>query len=64
MRFWLRLGALTIATLANAQRPQTFPDCQSGTPIPFNVGDNWGYLTASGITIPAQYTSTEEFLVA
>jgi WG containing repeat len=61
MKFWLLLGASTIATLANAQRTQTFPDCQNGTAIPFNVGDDWGYLTVSGITIPAQFKSAEEF---
>src|SRR6266481_9755267 len=58
---WLLLGSLTIATLANAQRPQTFPDCQSGTSIPFNDGDKWGYLTVSGITIPPQFKSAGPF---
>ncbi len=52
---------MTIATLANAQRPQTFPDCQSGTSIPFNDGDKWGYLTVSGITIPPQFKSAGPF---
>jgi len=61
MKCWLLLGTLMIATLANAQRPETFPDCQSGTPIPFNVGDSWGYLTASGIVIPPQFKSAGPF---
>ena len=61
MKCWLLLGSLTIATLANAQRPQIFPDCQSGTLIPFNDGDNWGYLTVSGITIPPQFKSALPF---
>jgi hypothetical protein len=61
MKCWLLLGSLTIATLANAQKPQTFPDCQSGTPIPFNDGDRWGYLTVSGITIPPQFKSAGPF---
>lgn len=55
MQRWLLLGSLTIAMLANAQKPQTFPDCQSGTPIPFNDGDSWGYVTVSGIAVPPHF---------
>jgi len=61
MKCWLLLGSLAIATLANAQRPQTFPDCRSGTPIPFNDGDRWWYTTVSGITIPPQFKSAGPF---
>lgn len=61
MKRWLLLGSLTIATLANAQSPQTFPDCQTGTPIPFNDEDNWGYVTVSGIAIPANFKSASPF---
>jgi hypothetical protein len=61
MKRWLLLGSLTVATLANAQRPQTFPDCQSGTPIPFNDGDSWGYVTVSGIAIPPSFKSALPF---
>jgi len=61
MKCWLLIGALTIATLANAQRPEIFPDCHSGTPIPFNVEDSWGYLTVSGIAIPPQFKSAGPF---
>src|SRR4029077_17192668 len=43
------------------QRPQTFPDCQSGTPIPFNDGDSWGYVTVSGIAIPPSFKSALPF---
>lgn len=61
MKRWLLLGSLTIATVANAQRPQTFPDCQSGTPIPFNDGESWGYVTVSGIAIPPNFKSASPF---
>src|SRR5437867_6064368 len=61
MKCWLLIGALTIATLANAQRPEIFLDCQNGTLIPFNIGDNWGYLTVSVITIPLQFKSAGPF---
>jgi hypothetical protein len=61
MKCWLLVGALTIATLAKAQRPEIFPDCQRGTLIPFNAGDGWGYLTASGIAIPPQFKSAGPF---
>jgi WG containing repeat len=61
MKCWLLLGSLTIATLANAQRPQIFPDCESGTLIPFNDGGNWGYLTVSGIAIPPHFKSALPF---
>ena len=61
LKCWLPIGALTIATLANAQRPEIFPDCHSGTPIPFNVEDSWGYLTVSGIAIPPQFKSAGPF---
>ena len=61
MKCWLLLGSLTIATHANAQRPQIFPDCESGTLIPFNDGGNWGYLTVSGIAIPPNFKSALPF---
>jgi WG containing repeat len=57
VKCWLLLGSLMIATLASAQRPQTFPDCQSNTPIPFNDGDRWGYLTVAGIAVPQNFKS-------
>ncbi|MGC1449157.1 MAG: hypothetical protein WA830_03885 [Candidatus Sulfotelmatobacter sp.] len=37
MKCRLFLGALMLATLANAQRPEVLPDCQRGTAIPFSV---------------------------
>jgi hypothetical protein len=58
MKAWLFITALTFATLARAQGPE---DCQSGTPIPFEVGDSWGYLTISGIAIPPQFKSAGFF---
>jgi hypothetical protein len=58
---WLLIAALAIATLAKAQRPEIFPDCQSGALIPFNAGDSWGYLTVSGIAIPPQFKSAGPF---
>lgn len=61
MKRWLLLSLLTVATLSNAQRPQTFPDCRSGTPIPFNDGDRWGYVTVSGIVIPPSFKSAGPF---
>jgi hypothetical protein len=61
MKCWLLLSSLTIATLASAQRPQTFPDCQSTTPVPFNDGDRWGYLTVTGIAIPPYFESALPF---
>jgi hypothetical protein len=42
MKCWLLIGALMIATLANAQRPEVLPDCQSGAPIPFQVESQCG----------------------
>lgn len=61
MKRWLLLGSLSIATFACAQKPQIFPDCQSGTPIPFNDGGNWGYLTVSRVAIPANFKSALPF---
>jgi hypothetical protein len=55
MKCWLLIGALMIATLANAQRPEVLPDCQSGAPIPFHVESQCG----SGSAL-AQETAASE----
>jgi hypothetical protein len=53
--------AFTFVAPAHAQRPEIFPDCQKGTPIPFNVDGKWGYLTTSGIVVPPQFKSAGPF---
>jgi len=42
VQFWLLIGALMIATRANAQRPEVLPGCESGNAIPFHVESQWG----------------------
>ncbi|MFY9844255.1 MAG: hypothetical protein WA718_23155 [Terriglobales bacterium] len=37
----LFIGALMLATLANAQRPNILPDCQRGSAIPCSVESEW-----------------------
>ncbi len=61
IRLWLFAGAMPLATVAAAQRAQIFPDCNSGTPVPFNEGVKWGYLTVSGIVIRPQFKSAGPF---
>lgn len=46
MKCWLLVGALMLATLANAQRPELLPDCPRATPISFNIASTWGAGTA------------------
>ena len=46
MKCWLLIGALMLATLANAQRPELLPDCPRDTAISFNIASTWGAGTA------------------
>ena len=52
MKCLLLISALMIATLANAQRPEVLPHCQSGTLIPFHVESQVG----SGPTLAQETT--------
>lgn len=48
--------ALAISTSA-----QNNANCDAGTPIPFNDNGAWGYATASGVTVPPQFTLAQPF---
>lgn len=47
--------------VAHAQSANDGATCDSGTPIPFEIGGAWGYITASGIAIPPKFRTATPF---
>jgi hypothetical protein len=59
-KFWIPV-VLAFVTLAHAQLPYNRDRCAPGTPIPFESGGLWGYVTASGFTIPPHFNTSYQF---
>lgn len=60
MKSCVILGVVLVS-LARAQHSNAGADCEAGTPIPFQSGNLWGYLTPSGIAIQPQFKRAGRF---